>query len=488
MKLLPLLLFLLTSACAMGPDYRRPDMSPPEAFMETAPPGESIANMPWWELFKDETLQELIRTALAENKDMKTAVARIDEARAALGYTRADQYPSLGYMGRASKSELYSPNFLYPLAPRLMPAYADVSSKDLLVSADASFTVDLWGRLRRSTESSRATLMASEEAYRTVTITLVSDVATTYLLLRQLDTQRKIASDTLAARRESLRLIQAKFDHGWVTLLDLEMAKMQEANAAGTLTAIDRGISQAEHALSFLLGRAPGPIPRGKLLEEQVFPPEIPSGLPSQLLDRRPDIRTAEANLHAQTALIGVTQALMLPNFSLTGAYGHESLELTSYPNGYGNFWSLGASLMGPLFQFGKNKRRVEIQKAKTEEALLTYEKAFLNGLREVEDGLVAVRTYKDEYEDVLRGLESARSAAKLSHARYDEGFSSYLEVLEMDMLLFSTELQAASILQQRLAATISLYKALGGGWPMEPGGGSEEARKSGSEEQGSKE
>lgn len=477
-----LLTLLLSSACALGPNYKRPEMGSPQAFQEPHPEGESVANLGWWELFKDPVLQELIRTALAENRDLKAAVARVDQARAALGYTRAEQFPSLGYMARGSKSELYSPNFLYPLAPRFMPAYGDVQSQDLLVSADASFTVDLWGRLRRSTESSRATLLASEEAYRTVTITLVSDVATTYLLLRQLDAQKKVAEETLAARAEMRRIIQAKFDHGYVGLLDLDMAKMQEANAAGTVAALERGIGQAEHALSYLIGHPPQSIPRGRALDQQAFPPEVPAGLPSQLLDRRPDIRAAEANLHSQMALIGVTKALMLPNFTLTGAYGHESLELTGYPNGYGNYWNLGASLMGPLFQFGKNRRRVEIQKAKTDEALQTYEKAFLNALREVEDGLIAVRTLDDEYRQVVAGLEASRNASMLSHARYDEGFSSYLEVLEMDMMLFQTELQAAQILQQRCAAVIALYKALGGGWTMEQGAGGEGARKSGTE------
>ena len=463
-----LVMLMLTSACALGPNYKRPEMNPPQAYKEANPAGESLANLPWWDLFKDETLKELIHTALKENRDIKAAVSRIDQARAALGYTKADQYPSLGYMGKTSKSEIYSPNFLYPLAPRFMPAYADVNSQDLIVAADAAFTVDLWGRLRRSTESSRAQLLASEESFRTVTITLVSDVATTYLLLRQLDAQKKVAGDTLAARGEMRRIIQAKFDHGYVGLLDLDMAKMQEANAAGTVAAIERGIGQAEHALSYLIGRPPQAIPRGRSLEEQGFPPEIPAGLPAQLLDRRPDLRTAEANLHAQMALIGVTKALMLPNFTLTGAYGHESIELSGYPNGYGNFWSLGASLVGPLFQFGKNKRRVEMQTAKTEEALQTYEKAYLNALKEVEDGLIAVRTYGEEYKNVVEGLEATRSASRLSHARYDEGFSSYLEVLEMDMMLFQTELQAAQILQQKHAATISLYKALGGGWTDE--------------------
>ena len=464
-----LVALLLSTACAMGPDYKRPDLSPPQAFLEAVPPGESVANMPWWELFKDEKLQELIRIALKENKDILTSAARIQEARAALGYTKADQWPSLGYMARGSRSELYSPNFLYPLAPRHMPAYGTVTTNDVIVAADASFQVDLWGRLRRSTESSRAQLAASEAAYRTVTITLVSDVATTYLLMRQIDAQLKIATGTLASRRDSTKLIEARFQAGLVPLLDVNQAQMLEASAATTLSSLERGQAQTEHALSFLLGRNPSAIPRGQALAEQVFPPDVPAGLPSELLERRPDIRTAEENLHAQMALIGVTKALMLPNLSLTGAYGHESLELTGYPSGSGDFWSLAAGLIGPIFQFGKNKSRVEIQKAKTEEALQTYEKSVLNAFREVEDALVAVRTYRDEYAAVVKDVEAARSASMLSHARYDAGYSSYLEVLDTDRILFSSELQAAEVLQQRYAAVIGLYKALGGGWPAEP-------------------
>lgn len=471
MKKLTVLLIpalLLSAACALGPNYKRPDVAVPTAYKEPAPAGESVANVPWWELFKDETLKGLIREALQNNRDLKEALARINEARAALGYTKADQWPSFGYMGRGSKANLYSPNFLYPLAPRHFPAYADITSEDLIVSADVSFQVDLWGRLRRSTESSRAQLMASEEAYRTVTITLVSDVATTYLLMRQLDAQLKVARDTDVSRKESLRLIKLKFDAGLIPLLDVNQAEMLEANAASTVSELERGLGQTQDALSYLLGKNPSDIPRGQALDEQAFPPEVPAGLPSELLERRPDIRTAEENLHAQMALIGVAKALMLPNLTLTGAYGHESLQLTGYPNGYGTFWTAAAGLMGPLFQFGKNKQRVEIQKAKTDEALQTYEKAALNAFREVEDALVAVRTYRDQYEAVRRDVAAARSASKLSHARYDAGYTSYLEVLDTDRILFSTELQATQVLQQRCASVISLYKALGGGWQPE--------------------
>jgi|WetSurMetagenome_2_1015567.scaffolds.fasta_scaffold05821_4 outer membrane protein, multidrug efflux system len=473
-----LMTLVLTTGCMLGPDYKRPDTNPPQTFVETAPAGESIANMAWWELFKDPVLQDLIRTALRENRDLKSALARINEARAALGYTKADQWPSFGYGGSASHAELSTPNFLYPLAPRHLEPYVDVTTEDVIVAADVSFQIDLWGRLRRSTESARAQLMASEEAYRTVTITLVSDVATVYLLLRQLDAQLEVATGTLASRRDSLRLIQARYEAGLVPLLDVNQAEMLEAGAASTVASLQRGIGQTEHALSFLLGRNPSAIPRGLGLDEQVFPPEVPAGLPSELLERRPDIRTAEEALHAQTALIGVTIALMLPNFALTGSYGHESLELTGYPTGTGTFWTAGLGMFGPLFQFGKNKSRVEVQRAKTEEALQTYEKAALNAFREVEDALVAVRTYKDEYDAVQRDVAAARSASRLSHARYDEGYSSFLEVLETDRILFTAELQAAEVLQQRYAAVISLYKALGGGWSPENPTGAAEVKK----------
>jgi multidrug efflux system outer membrane protein len=464
-----LIVLILTTGCMLGPDYKRPETNPPQAFMESAPPGESIANMAWWELFKDEQLQELIRIALRENRDVLASAARIQQARAALGYTKAEQWPSIVYGGKASQSSLLSPNFLYPLAPRHLDPYVYVKSNDSIVAADASFELDLWGRLRRSTEAATADLAASEEAYRTVTITLVSDVATTYLLLRQLDAQEKTATDTLASRRESRKLIQAKFDAGLVPLLDVNQAQMLESSAATTLASIERGKGETEHALSYLLGRVPGPIPRGAALDAQVFPPEVPAGLPAELLDRRPDIRMAEEALHAETAIIGVAKAAMLPNITLTGTYGFESIQLTGYNTGIGNFWSLGASLVGPLFQFGKNVRRVEIQKAKAEEALRNYENTVLNSLREVENGLVAVRTYRDQYAAVVRDVEAARSASKLCHARYDAGYSSYLEVLDTDRILFDTELQAAAVLQQRYAAVIGLYKALGGGWPVEP-------------------
>jgi multidrug efflux system outer membrane protein len=449
------------AGCALGPDYQRPELEVPAAWVQGVEEGASLANLPWWDLFQDPQLQALIRTALEENQDLGIAAARIDEFRAVLGVTRASQFPSLDLSatgGRTRPSENVFPGGL-----------SGETVDNYRLSADVFFEVDLFGRLRRATEAARGDLLATEEARRSLTISLVAAVAGNYMLLRDLDAQLEIARRTEAARRDSLGIIRARFDQGTVPRLDLNQAEIELAVATAAVAAAERAVAQTEHALSLLLGRNPGPIVRGAPLQQQVVPPAVPAGLPSELLQRRPDVLAAEAALAAQTARIGVAEAARWPSLSLTGALGFESSALSDLTAGGSDFWSVGGGLLAPVFNAGRNRSRVEIERARAAQALLAYEQAVQRAFAEVEDALVAVRTYRDEHAARAKQVEAARSAARLSRARYDGGVTSYLEVLDSDRSLFNAELAESQTLRQYLDAVIRLYKALGGGWS--PGG-----------------
>ncbi|MHC4921204.1 MAG: efflux transporter outer membrane subunit, partial [Planctomycetota bacterium] len=310
-------LLLVLGGCMLGPDFAVPKVNVPEKYLESDAAGKSIANLPWWEVFKDEALKRLIEAALAENLDVEIAVARIAEARAALGFVKADQYPSLGYGGSASRVDLGDETSLGSTKP----------TNDFRASADVFFEVDLWGKLRRATESARGELLATEAAYVTVIITLVADVANSYLLLVDLDAQLKISRDTLKTRQDATRIIRQRFGEGVVSKLDVHQAEIEETTAEVSVAALQRAIAQTEHALRVLLGRTPGRIPRSKSLQNQL-PQEIPIGLPSELLRRRPDVQVAENVAAAQTARIGVAEALRFPSLSLTGALGFASKDM----------------------------------------------------------------------------------------------------------------------------------------------------------------
>ena len=457
--ILPILLLL--GGCALGPDYERPELVIPENYVQPVEEGESFANMPWWDLFQDPVLQDLIRVSLEENQDLGIATSRIEEFRATLGVTRAEQYPSLDITAtgaQARNSENVFPGNL-----------VDGTVENYRVSADVFFELDLFGRLRRSTEAARAQLLSAEENRRSITISLVSNVASSYMILRDLDAQLQIAERTREVREESLEIIQARFDRGTVPRLDVNQAAIELAVASAAVSPAERAVAQTENNLSILLGRNPGNIPRGLALEQQVLPPGVPSGLPSELLQRRPDVLASEAALAAQTARIGIAEAARWPSLSLTGSLGLESDDLSILNDSGSDFWNAGISVLAPVFNAGRNKERVAIERARTEQALLSYEQAVLRAFREVEDALVAARTYRDEFAARERQVAAARSAAVLSRARYNGGVTSYLEVLDTERSLFSAELSESQTLRQYFNAVIELYKALGGGWNPEP-------------------
>ncbi|MGI9290130.1 MAG: efflux transporter outer membrane subunit [Gammaproteobacteria bacterium] len=447
---------LLVSGCInLGPDYERPLTAFPKSYYGVKAVNESIADLQWWQLFEDPQLQILIGEALRENRDLQQAIARVDEVRARYYTVRAEQFPTLDGSGSAGRGNS---------AERFIPG-AGIEDQ-YTANLSAGYEVDLWGRFRRSTQAARAELLASEENQRTVLITLISDVASTYLLLRDLDARVVIAQDTLEARQDSTRIIQARYDKGTVPLLDVNQAQIEEADAQARLASQRRQQQEVENALSVLIGSNPRKIIRGRALRGQMFPVEVPSGLPAELLERRPDIRAAEQALAAQTARIGVAKALRFPSISLTANGGYISDDLDDLLESDSELWNVQLDILGPIFDAGKRKAQVDVEIARTEQALKEYEQTVLEAMQEVEDALAGIKYYRDELMARSNQLRAARSASALSRARYDGGITDYLEVLDSDRSLFDAQLQQSAVERLQLVSIVRLYKALGGGWP----------------------
>ena len=448
-------LFLALGGCALGPDYERPELKVPETYQQASLAGDSIANLDWWSLYRDPLLNELIEIALVENNDLAIAIARIEEARARYGFVRADLYPRVDGSASAGRG-----NTAFPGA---------AVDDQFVLAGDVSWEIDLFGKLRRSNEAARAELLATEEARRAVTISLIADVASTYLLLRDLDAQYRISQRTLQTRKDSTALIEARYDKGTVALIDVNQAQIEEADAAAQLAVVERGIIQAENLLNVLIGRNPAPILRQQERQLELVPPQVPIGLPSELLERRPDVRQAEQALAAQTARIGIAEALRWPSLSLTASLGLASNDLSDLLESDAKIWNISGNFFAPLFNSGQNRRRVEVEQARTEQLLNAYEQSVLQAFREVEDALADIRTYYEEAQARGMQVEAARSAAHLSRARYDGGVTSYLEVLESERSLFRAELADSSVRRLQLTGLVTLYKALGGGWTQDP-------------------
>jgi multidrug efflux system outer membrane protein len=439
-----LLLAGILYSCKLGPDYLRTIEPVPEAYHQDFPSGTTIANTPWWELFNDTILVSLIRETLENNNDLAMAVARMDEAMAAIGIVKADLYPRINYsLGGNSSLNTESSGMTH----------------DYTGDLNVSYTVDIWGEVKRLNEAALQDYLATEEAYRGLTIILVSTMANAYLTLRDLDNRLIISEQTAETWQANLEIVQARHKGGFVSEVDLNMAKIQLLDAQTAIQTFTRLRAQTGNAISILMGKPPMSIPRGLKLQEQVFPPELPAGLPSELLDRRPDIMMAERQLHAQTARIGAAEALKYPSLTLSADMGF------AFANPAYGFAALGAQVLGPLFNSKANQQRVEMEKARTVQLLNNYENVFLNALREVEDAMVAVVTYQKELLLREEQMQAAREAVKLSWIRYEGGLTSYLEVLDLQRSSFSSQLKASETLQFHLNAIVQLYQALGGGW-----------------------
>ncbi len=446
---LTILLLITVSGCMVGPDFQKPVVNTPAKFNYEMVKTDTVLNLRWWVLFNDPQLVSLIDTGLKNNQDVLIAASRIEEARLVVGYTRADLGPSIGYTGNASRTNID------------LFGNSGSTFNNFSTLGNINWEIDFWGKYRRATESAKADMLASQYAQRTVQVSLISEIANTYFLLLDFNARLEISKQTLNSRQEGLRIMNSKFEYGTIPEIDLNQAEIQEAIAASAVPAFVRAVAQTEHALSVLLGQNPGPVESGRLRDEKA--PEIPAGIPSGLLERRPDVMQAELLLAAQNARIGVAQAMRFPSISLTGALGMASSDLSTLLSSPA--WSLGSGITGPIFNFGKNRRRVEIEKQKTQQAFLNYEKVVLQSFREVEDALVEIQTLEQELQAVLKQKKAAENAALLSRERYREGVTSYLEVLDSDRSNFNVDLAAAETYQKFLNAHVKLYKALGGGW-----------------------
>lgn len=446
------LLGILFYSCAVGPDFQKPQMEIPKYFTYDSLATDSLVNLKWWEIFNDPVLDTLVLTALYENKNVLIAISRIEEARANLGFTEADIFPKIDLQGGATRG-----NFTGGLK-------LDSEINNFFIAPVVNWEIDFWGKFRRANESAKAQYLASEFSLRKIQISLITEVVSTYFLLLDFKERLRISEQTLESRFESLGIIQERFDKGIIPEIDLNQAQIQKEIAASTVPFYKRLVAQTEHSLSILLGRMPSSIKTGNGLDERDVPPDIPVGLTSQLLERRPDISESLFLLQSQNARVGVAVAQMFPSISLTGLFGLASDDLSSLTEG-NPAWSISGSLLGPIFNFGKNTSRVEIEGARTEQALYQYENTVLNAFREVEDALVEVQTFKEQLQSIERQYLAAKSAEMLSRMRYDGGVTSYLEVLESERTLFTAELQLSEIRQLTFNSYIKLYKALGGGW-----------------------
>ncbi|MCK5906029.1 MAG: efflux transporter outer membrane subunit [Flavobacteriales bacterium] len=453
---IPVLILLATlgfQSCKVGPDYERTELASMDSYNYDSLKQDTVINVRWWELFQDTTLQILINVGLKENLDVLTATSRIEEARAYHGFKKADIWPAFGYnLGTGSRNDIQ------------IPGLSGTTFNNYNASLTVSWELDFWGKFRRASESAKADLLGSEASKRTIMISLISEIAETYFQMLDFQKRLEVSHETYDARKKSVDLMQAKFDHGYIQLLDLNQSQIQLAIAEASIPRYEREFIRSQHKLSLLLGKTPRSIQTGLKLDSMIVPPAIPVGLPSHLIERRPDIIQSEFAVVSANAQVGVAVAQRFPAISLTGGGGLGSSDVNSLlSNGF--VWSVGAALTGPLFNFGKNKRRVEVEKHKTEQAVYAYRKTVLNAFRGVEDALVGVRTFKVEYDARSHQVEAAESALGLSEMRYDKGVTSYLEVLEQQRQHFESQLAESQAHQEFLTSYVKLYKELGGGW-----------------------
>jgi outer membrane protein, multidrug efflux system len=454
------LLVALSSGCVVGPNYKKPAVPAPSVYRGVSPEQAvtpdvaSFGDQKWWDAFQDDALRDLIRSALQQNYDVQIAAARILEARALLGIARADQLPEVNAAALVVNERL----------PRAAGRPASETSPTQ-VSLSLAWELDFWGKFRRATESARANLLSEEWAQRQIVSSLVSDVASAYFQLREQDLELEISRQTLASRKDSLRLTQLLADRGATSMLDVRQAEQLVFGAGASIPDLERRIEQQENFISILVGRNPEGIARGRRLVDQPHPPEVPAGLPSSLLERRPDILQAEQQLIAANAQIGVAKADFFPQISLTAVGGYQSSALTRLFAGPAGLWTFGASAVQPVFEGGRIRNRVRFAEARTQEVTFVYQRTVQQAFREVSDALVGYRKSQEVRSEQQQLTSAAEDATRLSNMRYRGGAASYLEVLDSETRFFAAQLALAQAELRELQSLVQIYRSLGGGW-----------------------
>jgi outer membrane protein, multidrug efflux system len=491
------ILVCAATGCAVGPGYRRPELGVPAQWRRTDPKADSLrpfydslmanrdtlplnptrpetvsidssaregvfltdttANLVWFDLLRDPELRKLVETALRENRDVRVAIATINEFRAQYGVAKGDFFPQITLNAHGGRIKT------------VVGTLGSFTYNQITATADVAWELDFWGRIRRSTEAARNDLLAQRENQRAVVLTLVSDVANSYLLLRQLDLALEISKRTLAANRETFRLARRRFDQGLISELDVRQFESEVASPAASVAQLEGLITQTENQLSLLTGSNPGSIPRGRPLTEVLGGLAVPQFVPSSLLERRPDVRQAEAQLHAATARIGAAKGDLLPKLMVTGNYGTYSSNADDLFKKNSEIYQILGGVSMPLFTGGKVGKQVAVAQARAEQSRYSYEQTVLTALREVEDALAGVRASRNQVAAQQTQVDALRRALRLAEMRYQSGASSYLDLLDAQRSLFGAELSLAQVQGQQATDAVTLYRALGGGWPVTP-------------------
>jgi multidrug efflux system outer membrane protein len=463
-KLSALLVLVFVGGCAVGPNYKRPAVDTPESYrFATGESTNSFGELPWWEVFKDPALQDLIHTAITNNYNLKQAVARVEQARQLVTVARAPLFPQVGYggdIGRGKNALFNSPT-----------ANNGVTTSSALLDVNAFWEIDFWGRIRRLTEAARARYLATDEARRGVMITLVSDVATAYFSLLDLDQELQIQRAATNAYSGSYRIFNDRRINGVASRLETDRAAAALANAAAVIPQLELQVATTENFINVLLGRNPGPIPRGTLADLPPFPAEIPAGLPGTLLQRRPDILASEQSLMAANALIGASLANFFPQIGLTTFFGKASPELSAFSSGAATAWNVGATMAGPLFQGGQLRAQYRGAKANFDEAKAAYEQTVINAFQEVSNVLISREKFAEALVYDAQAVTALTSSVEVATERYLNGKSSYYEVLQAQQELYPTQRAQVQTQVNELVSVVLLYRALGGGWQTEDSG-----------------
>jgi len=457
-RLLALCALLTLAGCTLGPDYRRPEVKSPAAFQYEPRDAAATADTLWWKQFQDPVLDQLIAEALAHNTNVQIAAANVEQAAAALTQTRSQFFPAVGYGAGAQRERAREPAFAAQI-----PNYPNPSSA-YQAALQASWEIDLWGRIRRQSEAAYANVLATDDARRGVILSLVASVANSYLQLRGLDAQLDVAKKTLQTYKESVDLFTLQFQYGQVSMMNVAQAQSQYETAAVQIPLLESQIAQTQNSLAVLIGRDPGPILRGKSVYELQLP-QVPAGVPSQLLERRPDLLQAEQQLIAANAQIGAAKALYFPTISLTGAFGSASSDLSKLFSGPAGVWSYAGTLAGPIFSFGAVSGQVAQAEAAQNAALLNYQLSIRNAFADVDNALVANQKLREQLDAQVKLVAALRQYSDLARLQYDGGYTSYSTVLQAEQALFPAELSLASIRAQVFGSSVNLYKAMGGGW-----------------------